>query len=935
MTQRPLINREGLKDGAIAQSVEPASPSSAGLLCRHLVGLTASLSLLVAVTGFARDANMTDIQVPVQNYAVLDISGTHATSNVGMIALNDDNEVAYGYWNARNLLVNTWKAGDTSFSQTVAMQPPRLIHGYCFNDESLPGSPWISYPYLAPPTLRANGDLYASLQEDLYYDPSLSSDSYLGEVAVPAYWTGSSRNELSVPNPPFDASLETMSDWYGNPWYSDGSLGMSINGCSKVGYLGSINAARTTFTWDGPDNGFRFHGQLFAGLLVNAGYIVSAGTTFVFSTWLANPPPSNYHLNAGANLVVVPQTFKPVAMNDYGWAAGVDDSPVGTVKLWDGTNLSDVGSGRAAGINNQNQVIAAEYLYPSEGYLWETTGATATFAELLPTIVQGQIHTVQPYLINNQKSLPPRLDADASIQILSHAADGEVPWEKLLWKRDNQGTWSFSKIQVPPGTIINEGTTLNSNGVIAALGATDSVSTTTHALLLLPLEVKVTNRDDLKKKWADAKAIGSNNVVYSGDTTGDMVSWKLTGIDSWSSMTFTWTATGPNGETITGPTGAGRNEWKIADGDEDTANDWVKWKPGKWKIKVQIGSTTAEFEQEIGWRTEDYVVIGQIVATNAHDGDAPSATETSGFQRAVVTDCALFAPVAIAALPALYAGTLPNEVFVAAEAINWAISYHWMTPQGPFSSSISGLGTVTEPHRFWMVQTGLNASIDTPTAPSSIADSDIPATITAKQFRLFHHYQAKFTLTPAGKIDTTKLITLHGDKPEDAINGPTKLTLPEGAFDPKWHNPLYQIQIPAEVSPHNGHKQTSTDLTQHSGFASGRVGPDGQNVNWRIFGRDVPWIFSEIIFQVNPDHSVESRIETSVDITWKNNTKTGTHNFNNLNIYKLQLDPEDDTKVNYVRQPDGLLEMNNQVKPFIESVPLGTWPTPAIEPSVE
>ena len=131
-------------------------------------------------------------------------------------------------------------------------------------------------------------------------------------------------------------------------------------------------------------------------------------------------------------------------------------------------------------------------------------------------------------------------------------------------------------------------------------------------LVLLPVEVKVTDRDDPKKRWADAKNHSSSKPIYAGKSTGDMASWKLAGTDSWTNVTFIWTAEGPGGETVTGPMGAGKNEWTINDADEDTATDWLKWKPGTWKIKVQIGATQAEFEQIVGVRTDDVVVVGWI-----------------------------------------------------------------------------------------------------------------------------------------------------------------------------------------------------------------------------------------------------------------------------------------------------------------------------------
>jgi hypothetical protein len=129
---------------------------------------------------------------------------------------------------------------------------------------------------------------------------------------------------------------------------------------------------------------------------------------------------------------------------------------------------------------------------------------------------------------------------------------------------------------------------------------------------LLPVEVKVVDRNDPTKKWADAKDHSSANPIYAGESNGDMVRWRLSGADNWTNITFSWSAEGPGGETITGPTGAGKNEWTIHDGDDDTATDWLKWKPGKWKIKVQIGSAQAELEQEVGVRTTDVVAVGWI-----------------------------------------------------------------------------------------------------------------------------------------------------------------------------------------------------------------------------------------------------------------------------------------------------------------------------------
>ena len=249
---------------------------------------------------------------------------------------------------------------------------------------------------------------------------------------------------------------------------------------------------------------------------------------------------------------------------------------------------------------------------------------------------------------------------------------------------------------------------------------------------------------------------------------------------------------------------------------------------------------------------------------------------------------------------------------------------------------------MTEGDRYWMYENALNASVDTPTVagPSDppMTAAQLSSTETTGNYRIYHHYQTRFTLTSAGKIDTTSFYDIHND----GITGQTKFNIPAGAFNPAWNNPdipLFTVAAqtnPIDSVPNQGHTQTSSDGTKHSSYASGRVGSDGQNVNWHVMGQDVPWIFSEIICQVASNHTVTSNIEMSVNTDWQDSgTVSGTVNFNNLNIYKAttSTDVSGAVSVNYVSQK--LLPMEGQLQSFILSVPLGTWPTPPTTPSVQ
>ena len=111
------------------------------------------------------------------------------------------------------------------------------------------------------------------------------------------------------------------------------------------------------------------------------------------------------------------------------------------------------------------------------------------------------------------------------------------------------------------------------------------------------------------------------------------------------------------------------------------------------------------------------------------------------------------------------------------------------------------------------------------------------------------------------------------------------------------------------------------------------LGEKGRNVNWRLFGKDAPWIFSEIIHELKSDGSVEASHKLSVDITWKNGQKQGDTPFNNLNIYKRNIVFNQDGSIQANYDREDLLPMEGELKPFIDSAS-GQWPELAIAPSV-
>jgi len=501
--------------------------------------------------------------------------------------------------------------------------------------------------------------------------------------------------------------------------------------------------------------------------------------------------------------------------------------------------------------------------------------------------------------------------------------------------------------------------------------------------MLYPLEQDLVNHDDLTQTWTANEQKQSGLVtVYAGTTTGDEVAWKLNASSSWLGGTFTWTATDSQGTVINGPTGVGKDHWQISDtgGNDPASKTSLTWKPDTYTIKCNIafsggGTIPIQFTQKVGWRTEDYLVIGQIVTTDTYDNSAPQLADGSSddFEEAVSYDVgdnisvagSIISPWGLPASagPALTTALINSSIgdnnFAVLDLGFWGSVAHGSVPQGPFgTSSPNNQGIVTADERWWMIQTGLNISVDDPSgAPATIpySSSALKSLRLAGNYRMYQHYQTRFCLTSAGKIDTATIHDIHN---RGALGG-TKINfqIPAGTFtvagisNPQIGPPP---PIPAQVNPVNGTGvvfgplninfsvasalQTSADGTQHSSYISGRIGADGQNANWRLFGKDVPWIFSEIISQVASDHTVTGSIKMSVNQTWlTTGPVSGQHNFNNLNIYSTTSSTDQNGTVswNYTPQTGSPIKMNGQVEPFIDSVPAGTWPNAPPTPSVQ
>ena len=526
---------------------------------------------------------------------------------------------------------------------------------------------------------------------------------------------------------------------------------------------------------------------------------------------------------------------------------------------------------------------------------------------------------------------------------------------------------------------------------------------------LLPVEINYVDRDVMTNQWAQKKPFASSTdaALFAGPHSGDMVEWRLPD-GLLQNKTISWNAKHiASGEITSGPSGVGVNFWRIADdgGNDPEQDEWLKWKPGEYMISCEWDGKIVEIQRvRVGYRSDHILVIGQIVPTFSHDLDKPIGGSAGLWASAVADD--ITSSILPAAAPldfhdnvALGMGAaflLQPERGAEAWAACWAGALGfppglipgwwpsaWIPPPvappavpiasaGPAFTSYGGkfrpMGTMTARHHYWATQHMLNTNPDTPTVPAAIFTKAAAGTPTLaqvfadKQYRVFHEFQAKFLLTNQGKIEQSTFVPIHNR----AAKGTTKLKVGEvnagdwgtayasiGVGLPPISMPLPPFDIkpfPDEASETNLHNERISHAAagdEVSSFATARIGEKGRQVSYRQFGKDAPWIFSEIIFHVESNWKVNLMGRTSTTVQWNLLIKPdqsqsvivsrspyapastpGLSIFNNLNLYaRSELDQ-------FILIKDGLLNMEGHLQSFVESGS-GAWPELPIPPTVK
>lgn len=430
----------------------------------------ASITLAtLTLPSFGRNLDLTNIQVPVRNFAVIDISAAVSGSYpVCDVALDDNGNAAFGLdtdyddnGNASNYNSYQWINGVVHHIQTLLVVP-----------EEISTSDGIEIIYTQPgvygsgSALLANGAVYG-------HQSGFNITTNIGLPRVGFQSENGTPEDFGPPDSP-----------YGEGPCSD----LTLCAISANGYCGVADGRYVSYDSNGRPQYTNLSG----------GVIVSGSQTVIFDHLAAT-----LHAPVATGAQLVDAAFMPILMNDKGWAVGMPTSEEdpqstdGILTLWNGTNLVNLESllyGTIA-LNDQGDVIDTDL--SGSGYLFQN-GIKKPIQDLLPKLCQSQFSYL-PFLISN------RNQTDGTTKIVLGAGQdvfGTDPdWIAPVAMVILSGTASVSgsstpiMINLPPG--VNAFFTgMNANGIFSAIGTvtttgSDGVPSTsgTDALFLVPEDI--------------------------------------------------------------------------------------------------------------------------------------------------------------------------------------------------------------------------------------------------------------------------------------------------------------------------------------------------------------------------------------------------------------------------------------------------------------
>jgi len=534
--------------------------------------------------------------VPVQNYAVIDMSGNSTTAPVTAVALDNSNNAAFGFGTGTTVDAGpaqyhtyTWQNGNPSQGNVTT----------CSN-YLVPSDPTPPHWNIIVQGITPAGSIFGDTEYPLYYS---SATPIPYQANIPLAVGGSNYNSgAAICSESNSGNL--AGNWYGID-YDGISFGVIYN--------------NTTGGWT------VFDGQ--------AEFSDSTG-----------PTETDYGtLPAGSTLLF--DDFSPMQINNNCRTLGVfgiqsifELGPTGN-GLWNGAGYADFGADQPSEINNQNQVMVNSSF--GESYLWESGTTTYLDLDALPLALYCQIYNATSEDFTKWLS---DQATDGTIQILATAQNsgdstdptGPDPTENFVWTRDSSANWSFAEMQLPTGVSIDRFDTINPNGIIAALGKPSLTATCDHALLLLPVQLDFMTPSTAT--WTDTDVLQEKQVILFTDQTRIRVKWshlfsslsQVTANAGWDRINLKTASTNPGGTDYLFSDYQAETNFETVTGTDGRQYDQIEMQLSRFELQNNgsLPQNENDGQNEKAWY--DTGANSPSAPSNLTDSEAFEAANTTG-----------------------------------------------------------------------------------------------------------------------------------------------------------------------------------------------------------------------------------------------------------------------------------------------------------------
>jgi len=374
---------------------------------------------------------------------------------------------------------------------------------------------------------------------------------------------------------------------------------------------------------------------------------------------------------------------------------------------------------------------------------------------------------------------------------------------------------------------------------------------TSDSISLLPIEVKLVNRDDPTKTWTTGP-VTSGPLAYTSPTisevsdvkNGDLISWSVPGLTGGS---FQWWATGPNNSRRDAASSVTTNEWKL--------DDPLDWLPGKWRIHCKhtpsSGSAVEfDFEQNLGYRSPHITVIGWINGNEVVLPDGSQPPNVRMWPQGTVPS-----PLSIGSIMGNF---VTRNIFML-ELVEGNVYPVPLSPDGArkyVNSHLIKYSPNTEPTSDFTMNWPGKANrkmVDLSALRDFKADKRL--------FRAFHQFQVRFELDESAKIKGEPVYLIPSSDTTECGYTPTDVVNLSSELGPL-NNKIVKAGESLQINPKNGRTLTAklpNDIAQiNQGRIStlpiitlpviGPINVSGGHVSKQVNNLVVPWIWSMITF---------------------------------------------------------------------------------------